>query len=75
LTRKSQSKIGTKPSAARRRPLTGNKTTRVLRNVTLIGAEQGDPGENNDLFGYLQWMARKHPRLFLRLLAACCKEE
>jgi hypothetical protein len=72
LSRKSQSKVGTNPSAGRRRPPTG-KT--MLRDVTLIAAGQGDAGKTKDLIGYLDWMARKHPRLFLRLWAACCKEE
>jgi hypothetical protein len=67
---KSQSRRGTRASHrdGARPGGSVDKTTRLISQAALLAAEAGEDGNGKDLVGYLKWVARKHPKLFLALL-------
>lgn len=59
-----------RPGEGGRKPGAINKTTKLLREVILTGAEKaGSDGEGKDgLVGYLKWLSRAEPASYAMLL-------
>ena len=59
-----------KPGEGGRKPGAVNKTTKLLREVILTGAEQaGEDGKGaGGLVGYLKWLSRAEPQSYAMLL-------